>query len=505
MILQPAVSTADDAQRRAEPEAPMPMHQFARISGIIIAILALFLGPWQGRGWAATTLLPNGKQCFSGANGAYANGSMNMFQPGTTTPKATWQDANQVTLNSQPIQLDSNGCAIIYGTGSYRQQLFDGPVISSATSGTLIWDLTTTDTSATNNIFWAAVAAGTPNAITVVDAGFNATDGSIINFTANATNTAATTINPSAFGAITVLKDTTAGPVSLTGGEIVQQNPISVVYRASDNAFHLLNNVIPSVSGAAAPLCGAVGLKITNSSGTPNTIINLTADQIVMQSAAGAIINRGNVSLLAINTATGTVTSTANGMDGEGVGTSQWLHIYAIDNGAAPAGLVSTSATTPVLPSGYTFRCRLGAMRVDGSGFLLRTLQLGNRAQYVVTIGSNVAGMPQIAAGAAGSVTLPTWVAVSTANFIPPTATRIIGSASSQSGIVDESLILAPNNNYGSITNTVDPPPVILRTSSYSDARQFEFLLESTNIYWANNGGNFQLSAMGWVDKVNAN
>ncbi len=460
-----------------------------------ILILTLFAAFAQESAWAATTLLPNGKQCFSGANGAYANGSMNMFQPSTTTPKASWQDANQQALNSQPIQLDSNGCAIIYGTGSYRQQLFDGPVVASATSGTLIWDLVTTDTSATNNVFWAGTAAGTPNAITVVDAGFNATDGSIINFTANATNTGSTTLNPSGFGAISILKDTTAGPVSLIGGEITQTNPISVIYRATDNAFHLLNPPIQSASGASAPLCGAIGLKITNGS-TPNTIISLTADKVVMISTAGVVVNRSSVSLTAISIANGTVTSTANGMDGESPGTSQWLYIYAIDNGAAPAGLVSLSSSAPTLPSGYTFSCRLGAMRVDGSGLLLRTLQLGSRAQYT---------LPPLAmaAGPSGSVSNPTYTSVSTGNFVPATATRILGFASVTS---NATVIVAPNASYGGTGSLVtNPPPILAQSSSTSDVRQFELVLESTSISFASTSGSGLIWALGWVDKVNAN
>src|SRR5262249_22295716 len=159
--------------------------------------------------------------------------------PLTTTPKQTWQDAGQTILNTNPITLDANGCAVIYGTGVYRQIVKDS-------LGDTIWDQPTTDTSANNNTFWAGTAGGTPNTITVTDAGFNATDGSIIDFTALFTNTSSSTLNPSSFGATPILKDTTGGPVALTGGEIVQNNPISVIYRASDGAFHILNPVIQS-------------------------------------------------------------------------------------------------------------------------------------------------------------------------------------------------------------------------------------------------------------------
>ena len=133
---------------------------------------------------------------------------------------------------------------MIYGTGSYRQQLFDS-------LGNLVWDQLTTDTSATNNVFWAGTAGGTPNIITVTDAGFNGTDGSIIQFVALSSNTTTATLNPSSFGAIPITKPTGSGPVSLAAGDIAQGNVIEVVYRAGTNTFQLLS-AVPSGSGTVS-------------------------------------------------------------------------------------------------------------------------------------------------------------------------------------------------------------------------------------------------------------
>ena len=70
--------------------------------------------------------VPNGKQQFVNGSGVpLANGKVYMYIPSTTTPKNTWQDPNQTTLNANPITLDSNGMALIYGTGDYRQQVYD--------------------------------------------------------------------------------------------------------------------------------------------------------------------------------------------------------------------------------------------------------------------------------------------------------------------------------------------------------------------------------------------
>lgn len=71
-------------------------------------------------------LLPNGEQQFLDSNGQpMAGGWVYFYVPGTTTPKNTWQDPNGLTLNSDPVQLDGAGRAIIYGSGAYRQVLQD--------------------------------------------------------------------------------------------------------------------------------------------------------------------------------------------------------------------------------------------------------------------------------------------------------------------------------------------------------------------------------------------
>lgn len=441
---------------------------------------------------AATTLLPNGKQCFADANGPIISGSINMFIPNTTTPKATWQDSGQVTLNSQPIQLDSNGCAIIYGTGIYRQQLFDGPVVSGVTSGNLIWDQLTTDTSAFNSVFWAGIAGGTPNAITVVDAGFNGTDGTVIQFTALSTNTASTTINPSGYANILVQKDTAAGPVSLTGGEIVQGNIISVVYSASGNAFHLLN-LVTAASSASPPLCGAVGLQIVNDPTFPNSKINITADQIVMQNLTGQYITRNNVSVSVNFTTIG-----AGGLDVAPFSGSTWYNLYAIDNGVAPNGLGSLSATAPTSPSGYSYRCRLGAMLTNSSGQFFRTIQKGSWTQWQVIAGSTTTVMPTLVSAANASYTI-----FSVAAGAPPTATDICLVATNSTN--SSNWGVAPNTGYGFATSG-NPSP--LAWSSAVAAQPFLNvceMLETPNLYEYSNTGTLTVFATKWKDKVNAN
>jgi len=80
-------------------------------------------------------ILPNGKQQFIDANGnPLASGKVYYYIPNTTTFKNTYQDDSGNTLNTNPIVLDANGQCIAYGTGSYRQQVYD-------VNNNLIWDV----------------------------------------------------------------------------------------------------------------------------------------------------------------------------------------------------------------------------------------------------------------------------------------------------------------------------------------------------------------------------
>ena len=83
-------------------------------------------------------VLPSAMSQFvDGAGAPYAGGRVYFYVPGTTTPANTWQDPYQLTLNSNPVVLDGNGRAIIWGNGTYREVLQDQ-------AGNTIWDQLTT-------------------------------------------------------------------------------------------------------------------------------------------------------------------------------------------------------------------------------------------------------------------------------------------------------------------------------------------------------------------------
>lgn len=210
----------------------------------------------------AATLLPPGKNCFYDANAdPLAGGTVQFYIPSTTTPKDTWQNAGQTVLNTNPVVLDSAGCAVIYGSGIYRQVLKDN-------LGNLIWDQLTSDTSGLQ-ISWGGVSTGTANAQVLPSSGnFSQQSGQVVGFTAGITNTGATTVSVGG-SAIPVVTDTKTGPNSLTAGQITVNNLVAMMYDAVGGKFHLLN--VPPQSFTAPTVSVTVQVFTTSGTYTPTT------------------------------------------------------------------------------------------------------------------------------------------------------------------------------------------------------------------------------------------
>lgn len=85
------------------------------------------------------TILPTGRTVFLDANAnPLSLGKVYFYVPNTTTPKTTWQDATGSVQNSNPVDLDGNGSALIYGSGQYTQEVHDA-------AGNLVYTALTQD------------------------------------------------------------------------------------------------------------------------------------------------------------------------------------------------------------------------------------------------------------------------------------------------------------------------------------------------------------------------
>lgn len=103
------------------------------------------------------SILPNAVTQFIDGNGKpLAGGSVYFYIPNTSTFKNTYQDSAQTILNTNPVVLDANGEAIIWGSGTYRQVVYD-------VNSNLVWDRITQDPNAsiTGNMTDDLFVAGT--------------------------------------------------------------------------------------------------------------------------------------------------------------------------------------------------------------------------------------------------------------------------------------------------------------------------------------------------------
>jgi len=226
--------------------------------------------------------------------------------------------------------------------------------------------------------------------------------------------------------------------------------------------------------------------------------VTVTVDEIVVEDSSNVYKTLRTVSLTIAGTTTG-----ANALDTGTIATSTWYSVWVIYNGTTTAGLLSTSATSPTMPSGYTYKARIGWIRTDSTAnkYPLGFTQYGRKVQYRVGAGTNVTAYPTMASGSQGSVNTPTWVAVGVSPFAPSTAANIVVTASG--GGTTSIILIAPNSSFGNLGSTTNSPPFSENLVATDTARSVTIQLESTNIYVAQNVSGTGLSqCVGWEDNL---
>jgi hypothetical protein len=128
------------------------------------------------------------------------------------------------------------------------------------------------------------------------------------------------------------------------------------------------------------------GLTLSNDATTPNTMLDIAVgtacsdDGTAMMTLAGALTK--SVS------ATWAVGNGAGGLDTGTVAASTWYHVFLIertDTGVVDV-LISTSATTPTMPTNYTKKRRIGSIGTDGAAHILLFAQLGDEFLLVTPV-----------------------------------------------------------------------------------------------------------------------
>lgn len=369
-----------------------------------------------------------------------------------------------VASGSTGVTIPQGYAALVYSDGTNVSYAMNGmPGFAAACSGSPTGQLAGTQGSATTS---ASIAWDYTNSVLYVCT------------TTGTTSTAVWSV-PTASPQLTTW--TTGGRPSAAAGKLGYNSTLAQIEYYNGGSWVQAPQMIAG---------GYRSLVITNNSVTPNTQIDVDADAVTAEGTDGVAYRLRSVDLT-INCAT----TGANGLDTGSLVANTWYSVWVIYNPttATTAGLASTSATAPTLPSGYTAYARFGWMRTSASATLFRTIQKGNRSWYIS--GTNPSVPRSMASGDTGDSTPATAVAV--ANFVPTTASHIMGSLGG--GNV---ALVAPNNTYGARTSSTNRPPSVGGTGSQSFGLMFEFMLESTSIYWGSSDSSANLYCLGWTDNI---
>lgn len=241
-----------------------------------------------------------------------------------------------------------------------------------------------------------------------------------------------------------------------------------------------------------------------------NTAVNITAAEVVLTDGNGKTCKITNLSMVNGSPGSGQINPTGAryvfGGAGDGsFGGGTWVYGYLISDGAGHYGFVwSSSYSKPNISTivangyteytGWTFYKLLTAQYIKPAGDNLPMYQRDNVIQWKQWV--------VIANGATGNLSTPTWTAVGILGVgyaAPPDAVTFMGTLYSNTG--GTNCMVAPNAGFGAFGSTSNGPPVGVNTPSGNGGTYvpFEFVLESSNIYWAAQGGSDRLISRGFT------
>jgi hypothetical protein len=383
----------------------------------------------------------------------------------------------------------------VYDFGGYKASNVANPVSAQDAVTKSYGDTNYGGSAAASALSYATAASGSASA-----AATSATNANNSAIAAAASAVTAATFNPALFPTkANNLSDLASAATARTNLAVYSSAATDTLLNAKANTAHTHT----PADLTSAPMAAIFRNLFIGNGGTPNTQVNVVVDQVVATN--GTTFAVGTSLNLTISTAS---SGAANALDTGSVAANTWYSVWAIYNGTTWAGLLSTSTTAPTMPSGYTYKVRLGWVRTDGSSILYRTRQVNRTAVWLVTAATNVPNLPLFASGAIGNVATPTWVSTSLAGVCPPTTVAVdvkVSNATSGGGGTAYNL-LAPNNAYGGANSLTNPPTIQCMAFDNGSAGQAQAMhgritLEAVQtIYIAQSGTSARVWAVGWED-----
>lgn len=219
---------------------------------------------------------------------------------------------------------------------------------------------------------------------------------------ASLTNTGSLTLNCDGLGTRNVLRP---GAAALLAGDWTAGQ----TYLVYDDGTQF---ILLTKDKDVAVVASARNLLVFNNTGTPNSKMDITADEVVLKTSDGVAYLASTVSV----TADMSLGVSANGLDAGTEAANTWYYLWLIYNGTTVASLISTSATAPTLPTGYTHKALVGQVRNDNSSNFVVTRIVDRRA-FIATqdIAATITGVTAYTA-------LTGTPATEFAKFVPPIA-----------------------------------------------------------------------------------
>jgi hypothetical protein len=214
------------------------------------------------------------------------------------------------------------------------------------------------------------------------------------------------------------------------------------------------------------------GLANLIATGSANTI-TLTADALALYNSSGNMFGATSVSL-----SIGLASSGANGIDTGAIVNLTAYFYFAIYNPSTNtvAGLVSLSATAPTMPSGYTYKRRVGWFYYS-SGIVA---YIQRNRSFAYTAFRSPVGGTQAAAY------------FSLANYVPPTATQVCGE-------------MVSNNNTVTLGDNVGN--IIMQLTSVASGQCFwffQFVVQNAalQVYYSSSSSGGICYILSWEDNI---
>ncbi|PUB43239.1 hypothetical protein [Pseudomonas sp. GV047] len=260
-----------------------------------------------------------------------------------------------------------------------------------------------------------------------------------------------------------------------------------------DGTDAVLLDQLPSNNAVA--IQGAFKNLQVSASGSSN-FVSVSADQIILADTTGK-----NLLAQSVNVGASTIVVGVNGRDLAAAATpATWYSVWVISNGTTTSCLLSLSATSPTMPSGYTFKARVSWARTDASLFPLRFNQFGRTARY--DVGANVPSFPGVTSGSA-----TTAMTIALTGVVPITASKAMLVAGTNSGFVAFAplggFVSTPGSNYLSTAQANGFPFAGgWNASGPVPTTSGEINLRTQSVMYASTASTAVLQCMGWEDNL---